>query len=158
MALDAPSPRHLVYHFGVNLVRHVVKRGRVVVRDARIVARANGTPGQVSPAVCSRSWKDLEHNISSHEATINRRKRKPCLCIFASGIKNLDQALKIDPEYDDAMAYENLLVGLGVVAGAAGSRSRRNPAMRNTPANASASLMSSGSGISPAARAVRYSA
>ncbi|MGE5235623.1 MAG: imidazolonepropionase [Acidobacteriota bacterium] len=38
VALDAPSPRHLVYHFGVNLVRHVVKRGRVVVRDATIVA------------------------------------------------------------------------------------------------------------------------
>ena len=31
--LDAPSPKHLVYHFGVNLVRHVVKAGRVVVRD-----------------------------------------------------------------------------------------------------------------------------
>ena len=25
------------------------------------------------------------------------------------GIKNLDKALQIDPEYDDAMAYENLL-------------------------------------------------
>ncbi|MBZ5584759.1 MAG: tetratricopeptide repeat protein [Acidobacteriia bacterium] len=30
--------------------------------------------------------------------------------IIANGIKNLDQALKIDPDYDDAMAYENLLV------------------------------------------------
>lgn len=38
VVLDAPSPRHLVYHFGVNLVRHVVKRGRVVVRDGRRVA------------------------------------------------------------------------------------------------------------------------
>jgi imidazolonepropionase len=34
VVLDAPSHKHLVYHFGVNLVRHVVKRGRVVVRDA----------------------------------------------------------------------------------------------------------------------------
>ncbi len=35
--LDAPSPKHLVYHFGVNLVRHVVKAGRVVVRDGALV-------------------------------------------------------------------------------------------------------------------------
>jgi imidazolonepropionase len=35
VVLDAPSARHLVYHFGVNLVRHVVKNGRVVVRDGR---------------------------------------------------------------------------------------------------------------------------
>jgi imidazolonepropionase len=34
VVLGAPSPKHLVYHFGVNLVRHVVKAGRVVVRDA----------------------------------------------------------------------------------------------------------------------------
>ena len=33
VVLDAPSPAHLVYHFGVNLVRHVVKAGRAVVRD-----------------------------------------------------------------------------------------------------------------------------
>jgi len=33
VVLDAPSPKHLAYHFGVNLVRHVVKAGRVVVRD-----------------------------------------------------------------------------------------------------------------------------
>ncbi len=33
VVLDAPSPKHLVYHFGVNLVRHVVKAGRVVLRD-----------------------------------------------------------------------------------------------------------------------------
>ncbi len=32
VVLDAPSHKHLVYHFGVNLVRHVVKAGRVVVR------------------------------------------------------------------------------------------------------------------------------
>jgi len=36
--LDAPSYKHLVYHFGVNLVRHVVKSGRVVVRDGRLTA------------------------------------------------------------------------------------------------------------------------
>ncbi len=36
VVLDAPSARHLVYHFGVNLVRHVVKSGRVVVRDGRL--------------------------------------------------------------------------------------------------------------------------
>jgi tetratricopeptide (TPR) repeat protein len=29
--------------------------------------------------------------------------------IVDEGIKDLDQALQIDPEYDDAMAYENLL-------------------------------------------------
>ena len=29
--------------------------------------------------------------------------------IIDEGIKDLDKALQIDPEYDDAMAYENLL-------------------------------------------------
>ena len=38
VVLDAPSPKHLVYHFGVNLVRHVVKAGRVVVRDGARVS------------------------------------------------------------------------------------------------------------------------
>ena len=38
VVLDAPSPKHLVYHFGVNLVRHVVKAGRIVVRDGAIAA------------------------------------------------------------------------------------------------------------------------
>jgi len=33
VVLEAPSYQHLVYHFGVNLVRHVVKAGKVVVRD-----------------------------------------------------------------------------------------------------------------------------
>ena len=33
VVLEAPSYQHLVYHFGVNLVRHVIKGGRVVVRD-----------------------------------------------------------------------------------------------------------------------------
>jgi imidazolonepropionase len=39
VVLDAPSHAHLVYHFGVNLVRHVVKAGRVVVRDGRLETR-----------------------------------------------------------------------------------------------------------------------
>ena len=30
--------------------------------------------------------------------------------IIEDGLKNLDMALQVDPEYDDAMAYENLLV------------------------------------------------
>jgi imidazolonepropionase len=37
VVLDAPTLQHLVYHFGVNLVRHVVKAGRIVVRDGRRV-------------------------------------------------------------------------------------------------------------------------
>jgi imidazolonepropionase len=37
VVLDAPSPAHLVYHFGVNLVRHVVKRGRPAIRDGAVV-------------------------------------------------------------------------------------------------------------------------
>jgi len=41
VVLDAPSHHHLVYHFGVNLVRHVVKKGKVVVRDGVRVAPAN---------------------------------------------------------------------------------------------------------------------
>jgi imidazolonepropionase len=36
--LNAPTYHHLVYHFGVNPVRHVVKGGRVVVRDGRLRA------------------------------------------------------------------------------------------------------------------------
>jgi Tfp pilus assembly protein PilF len=30
--------------------------------------------------------------------------------IIDEGLKNLDEALKVDPKYDDAMAYENLLI------------------------------------------------
>jgi tetratricopeptide (TPR) repeat protein len=30
--------------------------------------------------------------------------------VIEDGLKNLDMALQVDPEYDDAMAYENLLV------------------------------------------------
>jgi imidazolonepropionase len=36
VVLDAPSAKHLVYHFGVNLVRYVVKAGKVVVRDGSL--------------------------------------------------------------------------------------------------------------------------
>lgn len=35
--LDAPSYLHLVYHFGVNLVRDVMRDGRWVVRDQRVM-------------------------------------------------------------------------------------------------------------------------
>jgi len=45
VVLDAPSYHQLVYHFGVNPVRHVVKGGRIVVRDG---VRMN-SPGE-SPA------------------------------------------------------------------------------------------------------------
>lgn len=38
VVLNAPTYHHLVYHYGVNQVRHVVKNGRVVVRDGRRVA------------------------------------------------------------------------------------------------------------------------
>ena len=37
--LDAPTYHHLVYHYGVNPVRHVVKSGRVAVRD-HVLAQA----------------------------------------------------------------------------------------------------------------------
>ncbi len=30
--------------------------------------------------------------------------------MIESGLKSLDMALQINPEYDDAMAYENLLI------------------------------------------------
>jgi imidazolonepropionase len=36
VVLAAPSPRHLAYHFGINLVQHVVKAGRVVVRHGQL--------------------------------------------------------------------------------------------------------------------------
>ncbi len=35
--LDAPNYLHLVYHFGVNLVRDVLRNGNFVVRDQRLV-------------------------------------------------------------------------------------------------------------------------
>ena len=37
--LDAPNYFHLVYHFGVNLVRDVMRDGTFVVRDGRIAAQ-----------------------------------------------------------------------------------------------------------------------
>jgi imidazolonepropionase len=37
IVLDAPTYHHVVYHYGVNPVRHVVKNGEVVVRDGRRV-------------------------------------------------------------------------------------------------------------------------
>jgi imidazolonepropionase len=40
LVLDAPSHRHLTYQFATNLVRTVVKDGRVVVEDGRVVAEA----------------------------------------------------------------------------------------------------------------------
>jgi imidazolonepropionase len=33
--LAAPTYHHLVYHYGINPVRHVIKNGHVVVRDGR---------------------------------------------------------------------------------------------------------------------------
>jgi imidazolonepropionase len=38
LVLDAPTYHHLVYHFGVNPVRHVVKGGRVAVRDGQLTS------------------------------------------------------------------------------------------------------------------------
>ncbi len=35
--LDAPTYHHLVYHYGINPVRHVIKGGRIVVADARLI-------------------------------------------------------------------------------------------------------------------------
>jgi imidazolonepropionase len=37
--LEGPTYHHLVYHFGLNPVRHVVKGGRVVVRDGLLTAQ-----------------------------------------------------------------------------------------------------------------------
>jgi imidazolonepropionase len=42
VVLDAPSYVHLPYRMGTNLVRHVVRRGRVVVADGRRVAAESG--------------------------------------------------------------------------------------------------------------------
>ncbi len=35
--LNAPTYHHLVYHYGINPVRHVIKGGRIVVADARLI-------------------------------------------------------------------------------------------------------------------------
>ncbi len=37
VVLDAPDYRHLAYRYGVNLVHTVVKRGRIVAREGRVV-------------------------------------------------------------------------------------------------------------------------
>jgi imidazolonepropionase len=37
--LNGASYHHLVYHYGVNPIRHVVKNGRVVVRDGQRLKR-----------------------------------------------------------------------------------------------------------------------
>jgi imidazolonepropionase len=42
--LDVPNHLHLVYHFGVNHCRTVVKSGRVVVEDGGIAGGAGGAP------------------------------------------------------------------------------------------------------------------
>jgi len=36
VVLEAPNYHHIVYHYGVNPVRHVIKDGRIVVRDGRL--------------------------------------------------------------------------------------------------------------------------
>ncbi len=35
--LNAPTYHHLVYHYGINPVRHVIKGGRIVVADAHLI-------------------------------------------------------------------------------------------------------------------------
>ncbi len=45
VAFDAPSVDYLPYHYGANLVRHVVKDGRVVVADGRLTAAGEGGTG-----------------------------------------------------------------------------------------------------------------
>jgi len=42
LVLNEPTHHHLVYHYGVNPVRHVVKAGEVVVLDGRLVQDAPG--------------------------------------------------------------------------------------------------------------------
>jgi imidazolonepropionase len=34
---DVPNYPSLVYHFGVNPIKHVIKNGKVVVRDGKLV-------------------------------------------------------------------------------------------------------------------------
>jgi imidazolonepropionase len=48
--LGSPNYHELVYHFGINPVRHVVKGGKVVVREGRLTAAARqGASGDVHP-------------------------------------------------------------------------------------------------------------
>ena len=43
VVLDAPDDRHLIYHWGTNLVRHVVAGGRISARtEPRIAPMAEG--------------------------------------------------------------------------------------------------------------------
>ena len=44
-----------------------------------------------------------DNNVRAELAAINGP-------LVEEGIKNLDAAIRLDPEYDDAMAYENLLI------------------------------------------------
>ncbi len=44
IVLDSPTYQHLVYHFGVNPVRNVVKGGREVVCEGRLVAAGSDGP------------------------------------------------------------------------------------------------------------------
>ncbi|MGD9252324.1 MAG: imidazolonepropionase [Holophagae bacterium] len=39
--LGSPNYHELVYHFGVNPIRHVIKNGQIVVRDAVVIERAS---------------------------------------------------------------------------------------------------------------------
>jgi imidazolonepropionase len=43
--VDVPNHRHLVYHFGLNHCREVVKEGRLVVQDGRRVLTAPSSRG-----------------------------------------------------------------------------------------------------------------
>ncbi len=42
LVLNEPTHHHLVYHYGINPVRHVVKAGEVVVRDGRLASSGSG--------------------------------------------------------------------------------------------------------------------
>ncbi len=44
IVLDAPTYHHVVYHYGVNPVRHVIKGGRVAVRDGVVQGRSTRPP------------------------------------------------------------------------------------------------------------------
>jgi imidazolonepropionase len=46
----APNVRHLAYHYGVNPVRSVVKRGREVFRAGNLLAGSNGVAAPAGPA------------------------------------------------------------------------------------------------------------
>jgi len=54
--LDVPNHLHLVYHFGVNHCRTVVKRGRVVVDQGALAGTGPGTPGNGAPDKASSGF------------------------------------------------------------------------------------------------------